>query len=573
MAGNETAGAAEDETTRSHQVIRLDIPKGYRGHVAPTEELVAASQKEPVFATGAFDGPLDGCGCRGIAACGVTASGAIIKKTGCISVTPNPDTQSRMLETLPAIIDQPKHAWPQAYVPQSVWALAMQNTPKRNGFSQFGHLFGERVVIARCGSLESHSCDALDRIADATVLEAVADQRRLKVFVLGTHKGVASCLARVNGVTEGAVLDASFLDYFGTPLTKEGGLEVMLRKIMTYGGGDFLSSGLQGSVVQALANAAAFGAAMRAVADGASPLGHAYGAVLTSSPLRCGPQDSWPGHLAEWLINVLAELAFAEQHSRPPPLYNGLSAAARLVARVAYRGGLRLKSFGLNNRSYALSNVHPLLNESIDGSITVRRKVKSTLVTEARSLVAAEGGRLEFWAVDAAADGFKRGLAAVAAAGVDVAVCGITQTKGVVVREHSWSASGVETAAEKLKESLKVVPPLQIRPATVLEFPSLPASQINRLRAGDFPENGSGCCVVCWLSGGGEMIPCVDCGAMAHVACVNGAALSETNCPFCKDAKARADLSKKNAAHRLKRKERFAAPARESSRPKRECRE
>ena len=111
--------------------------------------------------------------------------------------------------------------------------------------------------------------------------------------------------------------------------------------------------------------------------------------------------------------------------------------------------------------------------------------------------------------------------------------------------------------------------PLKIRQATALEFPSLPASQINRLRAGDFPENGSGCCVVCWLSGGGEMIPCVDCGAMAHVACVDGAALSETNCPFCKDAKARTDKAEKNAADKLKRKKRLAAPPRKSTRPRR----
>ena len=188
MAANEPAGAAADETTSSHQVIRLDIPKGYIGHVAPTEELVAASRKPLVFATGVFDGPLDGCGCRGMAACGVTASGAITKATGCISVTPNPETQSRMLETLPTLIDQPKHAWPRADVPLSVWALAMQNKPTRDCFSQFGHLFGERVVIARCGSLESHSCDALDRIADAAVLKAVADQRRLVAEADAAHR-------------------------------------------------------------------------------------------------------------------------------------------------------------------------------------------------------------------------------------------------------------------------------------------------------------------------------------------------------------------------------------------------
>ena len=79
--------------------------------------------------------------------------------------------------------------------------------------------------------------------------------------------------------------------------------------------------------------------------------------------------------------------------------------------------------------------------------------------------------------------------------------------------------------------------------------------------------------MVCWLSGGGEMIPCVDCGAMAHVACVDGAALSETNCPFCKDAKACTDRAAAQAARNLKREKRLAAPPRESKRPRRKRQE
>ena len=79
-------------------------------------------------------------------------------------------------------------------------------------------------MISRCGSLESNTCDALDRFADAAVLEAAADQRRLEVSVLATLSGNAYCLAHVNGVTEGAVLNASLVNYRGTPLTKKDGL-------------------------------------------------------------------------------------------------------------------------------------------------------------------------------------------------------------------------------------------------------------------------------------------------------------------------------------------------------------
>ena len=127
-------------------------------------------------------------------------------------------------------------------------------------------------------------------------------------------------------------------------------------------------------------------------------------------------------------------------------------------------------------------------------------------------------------------------------------------------------------AVTKFTAQLDVDLPLKIRPATVLVFPALSVAEIEWLRAGDFPENGSGCCVVCGLSGGGAMVPC-GCGALAHVACVNGAALSRTNCPVCKDAEFRAKKVKDSLAARRKRRERFAAPARESTRPRRECRE
>ena len=95
--------------------------------------------------------------------------------------------------------------------------------------------------------------------------------------------------------------------------------------------------------------------------------------------------------------------------------------------------------------------------------------------------------------------------------------------------------------------------------------------------AGGFPENGSGYCAFCQLSGGGATLACVDCRATAHVACaahvlVGGGALSQTNCPVCKDAEARAKKTKALEDARKKRKERFAAPAPESSRPRRECR-
>ena len=97
------------------------------------------------------------------------------------------------------------------------------------------------------------------------------------------------------------------------------------------------------------------------------------------------------------------------------------------------------------------------------------------------------------------------------------------------------------------------------------------ALHVCRLRAGGFPENGSGYCAVCGLAGGGATVLC-GCGAMAHVTCVDGGALSQTNCPACKDAERRADKAKAHATAKRKLKERFAAPARESTRPRRECR-
>ena len=293
-----------------------------------------------------------------------------------------------MLGILPADIDQPTHTWAEADVSVSIWSLAMQNklSAGSKGFLQFEDLFSERLVISRCGSLQSATCDALDRFADAAVLRAVADQRRLKVQVVATLSGTAFCLTSVNGVTEGAVIDASLVNYKGTPLTLKGGLESMLRKIMTEGGGDFLKSGIMGLIPEALANATAFGGGLRAVADGASPLSPPFGATLVSAFFRCGPQERWAEHLVECWVNVMAELEIIQQGFRPPKLVHGLAGVARYVAREAYHSGLRCKDFGLKEESYCLSNVGKLLQTKIDGSITARRAVPCVLARKARSL-------------------------------------------------------------------------------------------------------------------------------------------------------------------------------------------
>ena len=195
----DACGAAAGAT----KIICLDIRKGHKGYVVPTPELIAASRNAPVFAKGVFGLRLDACACRGKGACGLVASGAIDVATGCISITPNPEMQFRMLGILPADIDQPTHTWAEADVSVSIWSLAMQNklSAGSKGFLQFEDLFSERLVISRCGSLQSATCDALDRFADAAVLRAVADQRRLKVQVVATLSGTAFCLTSVNGVT------------------------------------------------------------------------------------------------------------------------------------------------------------------------------------------------------------------------------------------------------------------------------------------------------------------------------------------------------------------------------------
>ena len=129
----------------------------------------------------------------------------------------------------------------------------------------------------------------------------------------------------------------------------------------------------------------------------------------------------------------------------------------------------------------------------------------------------------------------------------------------------------MKAAAAELRTSLNFETPLEIHKALRLDVPLLSDAALDMICAGGIPENGLGCCVVCGLPCGGATVPC-GCGAMAHVACVDGGALSRTNCPACKDVEARAKKAKAMKDARKKRKEQFAAPPRESSRPRRECR-